>query len=227
MEYQYMKQLYDTAPSGIMNAFLFPVKTDCAGEQYFAWTSLMNTVTQGIAAILKGNQDNLSIGGTGTLDGTFVSYPTGAIMANGAVCNPSGAMGLTSFESTPFLPWCTTAPNGPATANPCVAISYASGLTNNSPCSPYYLVDCPDASGNYICTPGTTLFPGPEQICYWDSMSPTYRYDAYASTQSEWQRDGLLCGTNPQNLNWVGGQPTWGGLEIKVGESNRPCRVQH
>jgi hypothetical protein len=218
-QYNMWSKLYDIAPSGIMNAFLFPVKTDCAASEGYAWQGLMDTVTQGIAAILKGNQDNVSIGGTGTLDGTFVSYPTGTVMANGDVCNPSGAIGTTSiYDPTTssygtFTPWCTTAPNGPATANPCSPISYASGLTSN--CSPYYLVDCPDASGNYICTTGTTLFPGPEQICYWDSMSPMWNPTTFATRQVAWQQGGILCGTNPQNLNWVAGQPTWGALEDK------------
>ena len=56
-------------------------------------------------------------GGTGTLDGTWIGYRTGEVMPNGNTCN------LTCVDSTPGVygpNWCTTAPLGPATQNPCV-----------------------------------------------------------------------------------------------------------
>jgi hypothetical protein len=84
-------------------AFLFPVKNRCQSHIY--WSTLQQTITYGILSILNGNQDDVANGGTGTLDGTWITYSNGQTMPNGNVCTDT---------------YCTTAPFGPATQNPCV-----------------------------------------------------------------------------------------------------------
>ena len=84
-------------------AFLFPVKNICQSALY--WNSLQQTLTYGIQSILNGNQDDVGNGGSGTLDGTWITYTNGQTMPNGNVCTET---------------YCTTAPFGPATQNPCV-----------------------------------------------------------------------------------------------------------
>ena len=90
-----------------LKAFLFPVKNECTGPSYYS--SLQQTVTNGILSILKGNQDDITNGGTGTLDGTWIAYSNGDPMINGNTC---------------MAQYCTTAPYGPGVLNPCVENIY-------------------------------------------------------------------------------------------------------
>jgi len=97
-------------------AFLFPVKNICQKAIY--WETLQQTIQTGIQSILNGNQDDVTNGGTGTLDGTWITYTNGQTMPNGNVCNK---------------PYCTTTPFGPATQNPCVEnIGVNCGISWNS-----------------------------------------------------------------------------------------------
>ena len=105
--YTMWSELYanNPGPADNMKAFLFPVKNLCEGIGGSSWPTLQNTLTTGILSILNGNQDDVANGGTGTLDGTWITYTQGQTMPNGNVC--------------PY-DYCTTAPFGPATQNPCV-----------------------------------------------------------------------------------------------------------
>ena len=106
--YTMWSELYanNPGPADNMKAFLFPVKKECESVPFGgAWPTLQNTLTTGILSILNGNQDDVANGGTGTLDGTWITYTQGQTMPNGNIC--------------PY-DYCTTAPFGPATQNPCV-----------------------------------------------------------------------------------------------------------
>lgn len=70
-----------------------------------------------LMAIDSGNQDDTDIGGTGTLDGTWVVIPNGGTNLDGTTCtNVNG---------------CSTIPGGEGSANPCIYNGY-----NGSPSSP-------------------------------------------------------------------------------------------
>ena len=80
--------------------FLLPVKNQC--ETYPSLT--VGTVQHGIGSILNGNQNDVSNGGTGTLDGTWIMYSQGDTLPDGSVCDQN---------------YCGSYPYGPASINPC------------------------------------------------------------------------------------------------------------
>jgi len=176
MEYDLWSKLYDNAPNpDYMKAFLFPVKNECQSATW--WYTLQQTLTFGVQAILKGNQDDVANGGTGTLDGTWITYPTGSMMPNGSICPPGnfGAQG-----------GCTTAPLGPATQTPCVQGPWAPCGANGATGQFCYWSETLPVDSNGIAIPGT-----------W--------YTWAASASADLSVNGF----------WVGGSPTWGGLEDK------------
>ena len=109
--YTIWDKLWDNSPdTSLMKAFCFPIKVPCEatnspGSGGMWWNSLQYTVQSGIQTILNGNQNDVANGGTGTLDGSWISYPLGAVMPNGNTCMETH---------------CTTAPLGPGSANPCI-----------------------------------------------------------------------------------------------------------
>ena len=106
--YTIWDKLWDNSPdTSLMKAFCFPIKVPCEATNNAGgwWKSLQYTLQSGIQTILNGNQNDVANGGTGTLDGSWISYPLGTVMPNGNTCMESN---------------CTTAPLGPATSNPCV-----------------------------------------------------------------------------------------------------------
>ena len=123
-------------------------------------------------SILNGNQDDVANGGTGTLDGTWITYTNGQTMPNGNVCTDT---------------FCTTAPFGPATPNPCIEAqpSWTQCNTNNPP-------------------PGVSI---EGSFCYWSTSNPFNGGPAPLNGLNFWQNNG-----GQSNIFWIAGgtQPNMG-----------------
>ena len=85
---------------------------------------VMYTAAMGIQCLLNGNQDDVANGGTGTLDGTWISIPAGGAVPNSlSVSNPGYCDNTMpddpAYKNINFY-GCSTVPGGMGTANPCV-----------------------------------------------------------------------------------------------------------
>ena len=107
--------------------YLMPLLTNSSNDIQTLGNSVYQVALEGLMSIYNGNQDDVTNGGTGTIDGTWILTPSGSSIPNsfgtcdipsitpGGSPNPTGAGTYTNP-----LAGCLTVPGGLGTTNPCI-----------------------------------------------------------------------------------------------------------
>ena len=127
----YSQKTSSFTPKGFLASLFTGAFNQAVGEH-----KVMYTAAMGIQSILKGNQDDVGNGGTGTLDGTWITIPNGGAVPNAyGTCN--GSMPGAVYVNYTFY-GCSTVPGGMGTTNPCLISQSAPVI--GCPATAYYNV---------------------------------------------------------------------------------------